>query len=614
MNVSRTCLPAIAATIVLALTGIGTANAAPGDETPDLSDQACGPAAAEGETDDREPVLPEGPNSLPSGEASGPCLEPDPEPGTVPDTAADNTGNPASDSEASDLETDPILAPPEAPLDGPVGLDDEAAASRSEAFAATRLDGGAVKRDIFHGTNEFRRQNGRTTLMASDRLNDVAQAWAQYLADTNQFFHNPQYSTQANAGGVRFQAPGENIGAGYRDGKHATEGWINSPGHRANMLRTEHTHIGIGFAESPNHSYGRIYVQILAEAENWEAFRPSGQYGAHVPQFLEPDSASVRKRIDRWGGNNRYQTSIRANSEYAPFDGPIFIASGADFADALAAAPAAAAANGRLYIVSPHGLEPNGPYSLTFSRPTEFIIVGGEGALPTKVENELRALKVRGESVPVRRIAGDNRYLTAVKVAEEFFKPPAGAAPGSLTPAQASKSAVVATGRNFPDALSGAALAGQENAPIVLVNGTGEAANRDVARSLKAMGKTNVTILGGDGVVTEQVLNQLRAEGLTVTARINGNDRFETAIAIANKVRNRNETSGLMVATGLNFADALSGSATAARTGWPIMLSQPTCMDSKTANWIRNHGHTSRFALGGGAAVGNGPARFLQVC
>lgn len=108
---------------------------------------------------------------------------------------------------------------------------------------------------ILADTNAFRAQNGKPALQLSAPMNTVAGNYAKKMHDTCTFEHNTDFSTQIPAGWTR---AGENIAAGY-DYTEVVNGWINSPGHRANLLG-DFTHIGIGYFQGPN-CYGTYFVQ-----------------------------------------------------------------------------------------------------------------------------------------------------------------------------------------------------------------------------------------------------------------------------------------------------------------------------------------------------------------
>jgi uncharacterized protein YkwD len=109
---------------------------------------------------------------------------------------------------------------------------------------------------ILDDTNAFRARYGRAPLTLDPQISSVAQNWTNYMASSCTFDHNPSFSTQMRAG---WTAAAENIAAGqqYTD---VVAAWINSPGHRANLLG-DYTHIGIGYVGASSCPYGRYYTQ-----------------------------------------------------------------------------------------------------------------------------------------------------------------------------------------------------------------------------------------------------------------------------------------------------------------------------------------------------------------
>ncbi|MBS3974665.1 MAG: cell wall-binding repeat-containing protein [Actinobacteria bacterium] len=169
-------------------------------------------------------------------------------------------------------------------------------------------------------------------------------------------------------------------------------------------------------------------------------------------------------------------------------------------------------------------------------------------------------------SIPVE---GDTRFDTAVDASVEAF-------PDGLDPAGA-RTVVIATGRDFPDALGGTALAGALDGPVLLVEPTSIPAA--VMAEIRRLGAARAIILGGTGVVSEGVESTLRTElGAGNVSRIGGKDRYVTANAVAAEVRKllgANYAGRVFVATGGNFPDALAAAPLAAAKGWPIYLAHP---------------------------------------
>ena len=115
------------------------------------------------------------------------------------------------------------------------------------------------KYQVYSQTNAQRSANKLSTLAASPRLDKIAQDWANHLAATSEWRHNPNVFTQVRSVGT-WTLVGENLAAGYADGNSAVVGWMNSSGHRANILG-KYNRIGIGIAYGGK--YGIYYVQVF---------------------------------------------------------------------------------------------------------------------------------------------------------------------------------------------------------------------------------------------------------------------------------------------------------------------------------------------------------------
>ena len=163
-----------------------------------------------------------------------------------------------------------------------------------------------------------------------------------------------------------------------------------------------------------------------------------------------------------------------------------------------------------------------------------------------------------------QRIAGEDRYETAMKVADQM-KPKAGFS-----------TIFVATGTNYADALSVTALADQQNAPILLVNAAHEDEVVQYIKENVASYKASVYIVGGTSVVSADFEKALKK--LTVDVdRIAGVDRYETNIEVLKAFDDPESAGGIgvdgdmftiLVASGTDYPDALS----AAATGNPVLL------------------------------------------
>lgn len=175
----------------------------------------------------------------------------------------------------------------------------------------------------------------------------------------------------------------------------------------------------------------------------------------------------------------------------------------------------------------------------------------------------------------VKRLAGLNRYETSAKISGNF---------------STSDVAVIATGKDYPDALSATPLANKYNAPIILVEGN--KLNVEASNELKRLKVKKVFIVGGTGVVTTDVAKSIQNSGITVQ-RVAGKNRYETSYEVAKLVGTSN---GAFVTTGRNFADALSVGPIASNLNMPIIL-----VDNNNPG--KNLNINKTYVIGGEAVV-----------
>lgn len=124
-------------------------------------------------------------------------------------------------------------------------------------------------------TNQFRAQNGLSALKLNSELNAAAQNHSQDMALSDYFSHTGKNGSQpwdrAKAVGYEAQAMGENIAAGYTTPETVVQGWINSPGHRANLLNASFTELGVGYYLLENDTgsvnYGRYWTQVFGSGD-----------------------------------------------------------------------------------------------------------------------------------------------------------------------------------------------------------------------------------------------------------------------------------------------------------------------------------------------------------
>lgn len=159
-------------------------------------------------------------------------------------------------------------------------------------------------------------------------------------------------------------------------------------------------------------------------------------------------------------------------------------------------------------------------------------------------------------SAAVDRVAGSDRYATALAISQDAF------AAGSVS------TVYLATGSNFPDALSAAPAAARAGVPVLLT--PPGYLRDDLLAEIRRLGVAEVKIVGGEASVSPDVANALREAGLTVS-RIAGVDRYETSRKIVQDAF-AEPVEAVYFATGSNFPDALSAAASAGARGVPVLL------------------------------------------
>jgi|GEM_PF-1483211 len=199
--------------------------------------------------------------------------------------------------------------------------------------------------------------------------------------------------------------------------------------------------------------------------------------------------------------------------------------------------------------------------------------------------------------VKLVRLSGKDRFLTAASISAKGW-----------TSAQ---NVVLVSSTGFADALAGVPLAYALDAPILLTDG--KTLGKSTADEIKRLGAKKVYILGGTGVIGENVEKTLADDGLTVK-RISGRTRYETAEKIAEEMKSMGavKSKTVFIANGGNYPDALAAGPVAAITGSPILYApQGKGMTDGTSACIKKLGSTEAVILGGEAAVSKQAAEDL---
>ncbi len=272
--------------------------------------------------------------------------------------------------------------------------------------------------------------------------------------------------------------------------------------------------------------------------------------------------------------NDRYGTAAALAEQAFPGGAPtVYVASGANFPDALGAGAAAGKALGPVLLVSPTAIPAVIAHELTALAPSTIYVVGGTASVSEAVLTALQHFATtvtRLDNATYPDLAGypNDRYGTDAAVAEQAFP---GGAP----------TVYVASGANFPDALGAGAAAIKGDGPVLLVSPT--AIPPAIAHELSALHPATIYVVGGSASVSDAVTKALEAFAGTVTRLDDAtnpdlagypNDRYGTDAAVTEQAFGGTALT-VYVASGANFPDALGAGAAAGAAGGPCPARHP---------------------------------------
>ncbi len=213
-----------------------------------------------------------------------------------------------------------------------------------------------------------------------------------------------------------------------------------------------------------------------------------GSSGVIPDSLLGQLQAFTTGPVQRLAGADRYATAAAA--AMASFAGPVpvaYVATGQNFPDALAGAPAAAAQGGPLLLATATALPAATVTALQVLKPQRIVVLGGSSVVGTGVATQLSGYTTGA----VTRLAGSDRFATAAAIANYAF-------PG------ARPSVVLATGTNFPDALAGGPVASVNGGPVLLAKGDCVPASNVAVKS--RTGANTVVALGAAAVLPDSAV------------------------------------------------------------------------------------------------------------
>ncbi|GAA6524242.1 cell wall-binding repeat-containing protein [Intrasporangium sp. DVR] len=298
-------------------------------------------------------------------------------------------------------------------------------------------------------------------------------------------------------------------------------------------------------------------------------------HDAEVDHVVLNDSETNFQRvmIDRFAGADRVATAVEASqglwADQAASSAAI--ATAATFADGLAGGPLAVAAGGPLLLNNASFLDGRVSDELerVLAPGSRVYVLGGTAALSSDVSSAISSL-----GFTVVRLAGADRYATAVEIADELGTPDA---------------IFLTSGTNFPDALSASPAAVREVGVLLLTRDT-------------SMTSATAAYLADHPTATRYAIGGPAATAagpLVLPAnRLVGINRFDTAVRTAQRFFDGNDV--VTFASGRAFPDALGGGAFAGTVDAPMLLVDTTAVPGVLATYLEDQ----RLAIEVGALFG----------
>ena len=298
---------------------------------------------------------------------------------------------------------------------------------------------------------------------------------------------------------------------------------------------------------------------------------------------------ALRPTVSRIAGTDRYDLAAKLALETAPGGARIvYVASGANYPDALSAGPAAVHRGAPLLLTQPTALPAPARAALATLAPSTVVVVGGPLSVTDAVVTEISATVPRAM---VTRVYGADRYEGSRAVIRDAFS--------GWVPA-----AFVATGRAFPDALSAGAAAGSAEMPVLLVDGALPGVDIPTESFLGSLRTTTAVLVGGTSSISAEAEFALKLT--RDVERIDGTDRYRVSQAVNARVLQ--DFSRVYLVTGENFPDALAGGVLAGSHHNPMFVVPSGCVPRGVLAQLDANGTREVVLLGGTASLSDAVA------
>lgn len=339
---------------------------------------------------------------------------------------------------------------------------------------------------------------------------------------------------------------------------------------------------------------------------------PGGDGTYYAEAFSTIDSGTyalsgtiTTPNVPRVSGADRWLTSVAISKSTFASASSVVLATGTEFADALAASSLAGALDCPVLLVpgsadNAEQLLLPAAYEMERLGVGTIYVVGGESAIPSAVSTFFKDFL---GSVTVKRVSSSDRYRTALAVANELFS------------IESTDTAFLVRGDDFADALAVAPYAFSQGIPVLLTGSS--TLDSSAASFIEARNIKTVVIAGGTAAVNPGVATAVSKlnGGTTTVVRRSGANRYDTALSVANYCVNTRVWGAwdyVAVATGTTFPDALSGAAATGKRGGTLLLTEPGRLSSPAYVGIAVNDPDVAMLFGGPAALSSAVKTSVQ--
>ncbi len=329
----------------------------------------------------------------------------------------------------------------------------------------------------------------------------------------------------------------------------------------------------------------QAYVNgVFKEYDEYYSYTLLADNGYNLAR-IDVDKDTKVITVERIFGTDRFNTAVGAADQLKAELGMetfpnIVIASGKDFPDALAGAYLAVKKDAPILLTNAGFAPTVAAYVKENMDPSGTVyILGGKGAVPEVMETELQKQGITN----IERLAGSNRYDTNLEILR--------------TAGVEGQDLLICSGGGYADSLSASA----SGKPVLLVGNSLTNNQKDYLAGVKSSISGDCYAIGGKGVVSDEVFNEVKTYATGSAERISGKDRYKTSVAVAQKFMPETVNT-VVLAYGMNYPDGLAGGPVAYAGEGPLLLvTDKNYADAKA--YVEQVGAENIITMGGKSLI-----------